>query len=166
MTKFEPAIIPESEIQGTAFAWMKLWHAGDKNTLKVTGQCSALEAYKKLLEFARFSAQGNVFLNNKYQVIRRDLNNGMVHLSIKLLSKSHEHDWRDYQQIKNELVGEECEAMEIYPAESRLVDCANQWHIWAWTDTTYRIPIGFTERCVGEAIIGKSQQRPFEKKPQ
>jgi hypothetical protein len=36
------------------------------------------------------------------------------------------HDWRDLQRIKNQLVGPECEAVELYPAESRKVDTANQ----------------------------------------
>jgi hypothetical protein len=34
-------------------------------------------------------------------------------------------DWRDKQAIKNQLVGAEWEAAELYPAESRVQDQAN-----------------------------------------
>lgn len=71
--------------------------------------------------------------------------------------------WRDLQEIKNELVGPEHEAIEIYPAESKRVDSANQYHLWVFKDPTYRIPIGFQTRLVTEGTIGLSQQRPFEK---
>jgi hypothetical protein len=37
------------------------------------------------------------------------------------------HDWRELQRIKNEIVGDEIEAVELYPAESRLLDTAN-WY--------------------------------------
>lgn len=34
------------------------------------------------------------------------------------------------QQIKNEVIGEQREAVEIYPAESRKVDFTNTTHLW------------------------------------
>jgi hypothetical protein len=37
-------------------------------------------------------------------------------------------DWRDKQAIKNQIVGPEREAVELYPAESRVQDTAN----WYW----------------------------------
>lgn len=43
-------------------------------------------------------------------------------------------DWREFQDIKNQLAGEECEAIEIYPAESRLIDTANKYHLWCFLD--------------------------------
>lgn len=58
------------------------------------------------------------------------------------------HDWRDLQAIKNELVGPEHEAIELYPAESRLVDTANQYHLWVLKDPSQRIPVGWTQRLV------------------
>jgi hypothetical protein len=54
-----------------------------------------------------------------------------VHLSIKRFDRGPVRDWRHLQQIKNEVVGPEAEAFEIFPAESRLVDTANQYHLWA-----------------------------------
>ena len=64
---------------------------------------------------------------------------------IKRLDKEPIHDWRDLQQIKNEVMGEEAEAIEIYPAESRKMDVANQYHLFAFTT---KIPIGFVGRAV------------------
>jgi len=57
-------------------------------------------------------------------------------------------NWRHFQQIKNELVGAEFEAVELYPAESRLVDTANQYHLWIVADQKYRFPFGFHHRLV------------------
>ena len=105
-----------------------------------------------------------IWVNNLYQVnIRRrtgpgffddskEVYNGfpkengeVVWLSIKRLDKEPIHDWRDLQQIKNEVVGEEAEAIEIYPAESRKMDVANQYHLFAFTT---QIPVGFVGRAV------------------
>lgn len=60
----------------------------------------------------------------------------------------------------NELVGEEVEAVELYPAESRLVDGSNQFHLWCVIG--FRFPFGFEERLVSEDTPGVTQ-RPFEK---
>lgn len=40
------------------------------------------------------------------------------------------HDWREYQQLKNYLVGPEWEALELYPSESRLVDPSNCFYLY------------------------------------
>src|ERR1700689_1093730 len=53
-----------------------------------------------------------------------------VHLSIHDHERSATHDWRDLQRIKNEICGPEEEAIELYPAESRLVDSSNEWHLF------------------------------------
>jgi hypothetical protein len=39
-------------------------------------------------------------------------------------------DWRDKQTIKNQIVGPEWEAAELYPAESRVQDEGNWFHLW------------------------------------
>jgi hypothetical protein len=59
-------------------------------------------------------------------------------------------DWRHFQRIKNELVGPECEGLEVYPAESRLVDTSNKYHIWCFPDPEMRTPFGWTERDVAD----------------
>ena len=93
---------------------------------------------------------GELFVNEVYQVIRERLG-GWWHLSIKPLAKDRLSRWRDYQQIKNELVGPEHEAAELFPAESRLVDAADQYHLWVAADPAYRFPFGFDDgRFVGD----------------
>lgn len=87
-----------------------------------------------------------VFSNDKYTVFVRNYpETKTMWLSIKRNDQNAIHDWRDLQQIKNMLVGEECEAVELYPAESRKVDQANQYHLWASTDPTFRFPVGYSE---------------------
>jgi hypothetical protein len=58
------------------------------------------------------------------------------------------NNWREFQRIKNELVGPECEAVELFPAESRLVDTANQYHLWVIPNESYRFPFGYNTRLV------------------
>jgi hypothetical protein len=71
-----------------------------------------------------------------------------IHLDIHRHDSSPCKNWRHFQQIKNELVGPEHEAVEILPAESRLVDTANQYHLWVHASPKYRLPMGFRERFV------------------
>lgn len=85
---------------------------------------------------------GELFVNDEYQVIRETLG-PVVHLSIKRTDGSELRSWRDLQQIKNELVGPEHEAVELFPAESRLIDSAFQYHLWVAVDPHYRFPFGF-----------------------
>ncbi len=116
-----------------------------------------------------------IWVNDLYQVnVRRNLpcgwkdENGneifITHLSIKNKDRSAKVDWRNFQYIKNQLVGEEHEGCEIYPAESRLVDGANQWHLWIFENTEIRFPFGFNERIVSEKSFIGETQRPFHYK--
>ena len=133
------------------------------------------ESWTPFIEAKEFTRNGQrfdalsdckVYLNSRYQVaVREDENEQfgpLVHLSIKSLQNDHRRDWRDFQRIKNELVGPEYEAIEIYPADSRLVDNSNQWHIWVFKTSGLIIPIGFQERLVSENASGSSSQRPFD----
>ena len=87
----------------------------------------------------------------------------IVQLSIRRLDRGPTRDWRDFQRIKNQLVGPECEAIELYPAESRLVDTANQFHLWCVADPEFRFPFGYSERLVsGESSGAGDVQRPFD----
>lgn len=112
---------------------------------------------------------GELYVNHKYQVmVRRQSStlSGMpdlIHLSVKRRDMRPIHDWRDLQRIKNELLSPSHEAVELYPAESRRVDAANQYHLWALDDPTFRWPVGFNQRMVsGEKPLGGGKQRPFD----
>lgn len=89
---------------------------------------------------------------------------GMWHLSIKRRDREpiDENRWRILQHIKNTLLGEEHEAVEVYPAESRLVDTANQVHLWCFKLSSQQWPFGFTNRYVTETPGGGAVQRPFD----
>jgi len=93
------------------------------------------------------------FVNSLYTVLVRTVNTRIglcAHLSIRRNDRRAIHDWRHLQRIKNEIVGPECEAAELYPAESRLVDGANQFHLWCF-EPSYRFPFGFERRDVLDA---------------
>ena len=42
------------------------------------------------------------------------------------------HDWRDLQWLKNDIVGEEWEAVEVYPSESCKVDPSNYYYLFCF----------------------------------
>ena len=105
-----------------------------------------------------------IWLNDRYQAsVRRRTGEGwfdeteecyngfptengeVVWLSIKRKDKDPIHDWRDLQRIKNDICGPASNAMEIYPAESRLMDTSNQYHLFVFQNP---IPIGFVRRAV------------------
>ena len=88
----------------------------------------------------------SAYQNSRYQVLVIFEESGagwppMAHLSIKAHDKRAVHDWRDMQRIKNELMGPEAEALELYPADSRLMDEANQYHLYC-VPPGIRLPFG------------------------
>lgn len=107
-------------------------------------QYAALQALKDVPD--------EIWKNNLYEVQVR--NTGPVgavedapdlwHLSIKRINREPIHDWRHLQRIKDELLGPNCEAVEIYPAKDRLVDGANQYHSWGFRNPKVRFPVGPT----------------------
>lgn len=86
---------------------------------------------------------------------------GWVHLSIHSRNRRPVADWRHFQQIKNDIMGPDREAVELYPDEKRLVDTANEYHLWVLPSGSW-LPVGFTERMVSSAQPGgKGRQRPI-----
>lgn len=69
------------------------------------------------------------------------------------------HDWRDFQNIKNDLVGVDWEAIELYPAESRKMDPSNYYMLWC----APKIPIGkFNGRVIATPENAIAPQRGWE----
>ena len=130
---------------------------------KDTGQ-----TYKAVKDSFRKEDKNECWKNDLYTVLvqRNEANipdaAPMVWLSIRRNDREPITDWRHKQEIKNQLVGPECEGVEIFPAESRLVDSANQFHLWVIDDPTFRWPFGFSERKVSNTESGGSKQRPTE----
>jgi len=124
--------------------------------------------------FKEMSVKGRtedvILVNDKYQVDVRfsDKKRGiksMVWLSIKRKDKNWIRDWREFQKIKNAICGNEREACEIYPAESRLVDTSNQYHLWVLDEKDW-FPFGYMERMIVSGHKGGwgkgSGQRDFK----
>ena len=92
-----------------------------------------------------------IWKNLDYQVaVKKWEHDGipLFHLSIKRVDRKPVRDWRDLKRIKNQLVGEEVEAVEIFPAESRLIDTANQYHLWGVLDPKVRVPFGWHDERI------------------
>ncbi len=49
--------------------------------------------------------------------------------------------WTDMQRVKNELMGPDRIAVEVYPKESQRVDVANIYHLWVLPDGM-KLPFG------------------------
>ena len=106
------------------------------------------------------------YRNSRYTVFTNAVETpigDMMHLSIKRNDQREIKDWRDLQRIKNEIAGPECEAVELYPQESRLVDTSNQYHLWC-LPSDIRFPFGYGFRIVsdGEDTTLGSKQRSFD----
>jgi hypothetical protein len=71
----------------------------------------------------------------------------MIQIGIATLDGTARHDWREFQAIKNQIAGSECEAFELYPAESRLLDPSNYYTLWCFPGIR-RLRIGHDERRV------------------
>jgi len=117
-----------------------------------------------------------VWLNNQYEVHLEFMDkekgkDGLVWLQLKdIVTKEARHDWREMQRIKNEIMGDEREAVELFPAESRLVDTSNQFHLFVMpVGEQMGFGYGYREIAKGhnDFVRGKggSRQRPFEIDP-
>lgn len=115
-------------------------------------------AYDQIAE----TRQDPVYMNDTYQVAVHG-HGECIHLSIKRIDRKPIHDWRDLQDIKNQLAGPEAAAVELYPAESRIVDTANQYHLWVIKSTTY-LPFGFFPPgpMKDATNVAGTENRPFK----
>lgn len=174
MKKLWKTEIPVSEKMKVAQTYTVYWEKGQPDARAIVSAMlngmvpagiSITEIHRMFMQYVD-ETMGTVWINDQYQVSVKQFNHPahgiMTHLSIKNLEKSHlAHDWRKMMQIKNQLVGEECEAVEIYPPESKLVDNANQYHLWCFNNPMYTLGIGWDARMVSEGSVGGSVQRPF-----
>lgn len=102
-------------------------------------------------EFCRMVGCDRAYANSRYQVVVAFERTPpgwppLMHLSIKAHDKRCVHDWRDMQRIKNELAGTMAEGVELFPAENRLMDEANQFHIYCVHPLMGGFPFGQRER--------------------
>jgi len=95
---------------------------------------------------------------------KEQLPDGMFELTIRRKDREHGMDWRHVQLIKNQIVGDENEMVELFPAESRLRDSANQYWYYGFNNPKVRFPFGMFGRFVEDkgVGIGNSKQRKFD----
>lgn len=165
MTSFSRAYIPESELEITIDSLIKRWEANDATVRALFPQATDANYREEIAACVKReheAANEEVWVNDTYQVAIRK-NEMLAHLSIKRIDRETIHDWRELQAIKSALVGAECEGVELYPAESRVVDTANQYHLWVAIDPAYRFPFGFNGgRIVDDKPVGKSVNRKIQ----
>jgi hypothetical protein len=85
--------------------------------------------------------------NDVYAAALRRRADGLECITVNRHDLGAVRDWRHLQQIKNEMCGAEREGCEVFPAESRLMDWANQAHIWVLPEGE-RFPFGVEHRDV------------------
>lgn len=116
-----------------------------------------------------------VYLNSRYQVHVHRFPAGtwpgvdleVNQLSIKRIDKREIKDWREFQRIKTEILGPDVEGIELYPREDRLLDTANQYHLWCLPAGQF-FPFGYFDgrivsdsSCRGGLERSGSRQRPL-----
>jgi hypothetical protein len=117
----------------------------------------------RALMTAKLSAE--VWVNDRYTVhVQRRDDSSVAELSIRRNDRKAIRDWRHFQWIKTEIAGADVEAFELYPAEDRLMDTANQYYLYC-LPPGQRIPAGYdTGRNlsdVDEAAAVGAGQRPL-----
>jgi hypothetical protein len=72
----------------------------------------------------------------------------IMHLVVERLDKKPVRQWEDLQRIKNEVVGPEIEACELFPAEGRKLE-SDKVHLWC-LPPNQSFPFGFIDRLSEE----------------
>jgi hypothetical protein len=104
-----------------------------------------------------------VYPNNASEGLA-DPMDGWVTLSIKRNDRKAECDWRIFMRIKNEIVGPEREAFQLFPCMERVVDTANQYFLFV-VPKGYVIQAGQMEQEVSDSERANPMgavQRDFE----
>lgn len=150
------------------------------NSPDFTPNPAQVAAYKA----AGVRPEDEIWWNDRYQVRVRFIppegqttggtREGLVHLSINSHDRGPVRNWRHMQQIKNEVMGEDRWAVEIFPSEDHLADTSNQYHLWVMPEGQ-EPGFGFRDRFVstpedverfnGEREAGLHQGRQEEWEP-
>lgn len=97
---------------------------------------------------------GELWQNDRYTVsVARQPEGWVELLSVRRNDREPDMPWRHLQRIKTELAGEDAEAIELYPAESRLLDTANQRWLWCFPPG-FIVPRGFNN---GRIVAGPEE---------
>lgn len=109
--------------------------------------CSRDDAVKVL---AANAGTAEYWRNSIFTVVKYRLGSGWFRLRIEASDgRPVDRNWPLFQAIKNQLLGPECEALELYPAESRKVDEANMYHMYGVADPAVKFSFGMTPVDLG-----------------
>jgi hypothetical protein len=106
-----------------------------------------------------------VYQNSRYWVNVRFLHAkdssipAIMHITVCRRDRCQLVPFRDVMRMKRELFHPEIELVELFPAESRLADAANDYHYWGVWSTDYKFTIGYQNRIVSEN--NATLQTPF-----
>lgn len=106
--------------------------------------------------------EGSTFWENNLYVVTKYVNlfGEVVRISLYRKDNKAVRDWRHIQRIKNEIAGGESWFVEVYPAQSKLVDLGNTYHIWRVPDHAVSEMQGFSDgREVSDEL---AWQRKFD----
>ena len=144
-----------------------------RQQLKAAGIYASYASLEKIFEV---EAGAEVYVNDIYTVTKADAVQAemvqhrdggwppMWYLSIKRNDKEVIWDWRELQEIKNLICGESNEGMQLFPAESRVVDTVNQYHLFVLKEPNLFIPVGFPTREVSDSSLPNTKQRTLTDK--
>lgn len=102
----------------------------------------------------------NEFRNSRYCAFvrhcktRSEAFRTLKHIAFRRIDYQSTIPWRDKQRLKNELLGEHWDCVELCPSEARLVDNSNMYHLWCLPPGTLW-PVGWFTRVVSK---GDSQE--------
>lgn len=112
----------------------------------------------KEIETNPISYTGRGFFNNVlYDVTKTTYPNGVIELSIERIDDQPIINWHDLQKIKNEYLGENVVAIEVYPKQSELVDYANIYHLFYVPG--FKVPNTFTGEHTVESYSPTNEQK-------
>lgn len=150
--------------------------SGPKKWREFLAQCRASETMRDFPKEALWNTWQHLrrckhYMNDIYHVaVDPETEHGFPdsdvwHLSIKRHDREPIFDWRELQEVKNQICGSEAEGLMLFPAESRVVDTANQYHIYAVMrqgDTQFpQVPFGMFGGIKQESADG-AINRPFK----
>lgn len=82
-----------------------------------------------------------IWKNNMYIVQEFLKPGGITLLMVRRNDAAPMRSWSDMQRIKNELMGTDRVAVEVYPREEDVVDQANMYHLWVFPEG-FALPFG------------------------
>lgn len=107
------------------------------------------ERARELMSKCRIGEFQGFYVNSIYSV-QKYKRNSFTLLGIRRHDQASVCPWPHKQRIKNEIVGEDASAIEIFPPQSEVVDSANMYWLWCGEkiDDLYKLTGGINSMPV------------------